>query len=123
MSSQEPQDVDPNTLRFGKHIRSLRKARGLTQEALAKRSQLAADTIRRLEHGSFSPTLTTVRKLSGGLGIQLSTLFESMSAGDGRNVDLETLIGLLRAKPELPVGAILAMVLEMLRSDELASAD
>lgn len=66
---------------FGRHVRSLRRARGMTQEVLAERSGLSADTIRRLEHGSFSPSLDTLRKLVTGLDIMLSTLFESYELG------------------------------------------
>jgi transcriptional regulator with XRE-family HTH domain len=68
--------------RFGRHVRSCRRARGLTQEVLAERSNLSADTIRRLEHGSFSPSLDTLRKLCGGLQIELSTLFDSFELGE-----------------------------------------
>lgn len=66
---------------FGRHVRSLRRARGMTQEVLAERSGLSADTIRRLEHGSFSPSLETLRKLCVGLDLMLSTLFESFELG------------------------------------------
>ena len=66
---------------FGVHIRRLRKCRGLTQEQLAERSSLSADTIRRLEHGSFSPSLTTLIKLCKGLDLLLSTLFDSFELG------------------------------------------
>jgi transcriptional regulator with XRE-family HTH domain len=66
---------------FGRHVRSLRRARGMTQEVLADRSALSADTIRRLEHGSFSPSLDTLRKLCVGLNLMLSTLFESFELG------------------------------------------
>ncbi len=62
---------------FGRHVRSLRKARGLTQEQLAELSNLSADTIGRLEHGGFSPSLDTLRKLCAGFDLRLSTLFES----------------------------------------------
>ena len=68
-------------LAFGKHVRSLRRARGQTQEDLAHTSGLSADTIRRLEHGSFSPSLTTLVKLCKGLGLRLSTLFEAFELG------------------------------------------
>ncbi|MFV8752054.1 helix-turn-helix domain-containing protein [Nannocystaceae bacterium ST9] len=77
-------ETDPrlNTGRnFGHHVRSLRRARGMTQEVLADRSALSADTIRRLEHGSFSPSLDTLRKLCVGLDLMLSTLFESYELG------------------------------------------
>jgi transcriptional regulator with XRE-family HTH domain len=45
------------------------------------RSGLSADTIRRLERGSFSPSLETLRKLCKGLDLQLSTLFEAFELG------------------------------------------
>lgn len=64
--------------RFGEEVRRLRHARGLTQEALAERSDLSVDAIRRIEGGRFSPTLDTLRKLSTGLAVSLSTLFESV---------------------------------------------
>jgi transcriptional regulator with XRE-family HTH domain len=66
----------PSGRPFGRHVRSLRRARGMTQEVLAERCGLSADTIRRLEHGSFSPSLDTLRKLVAGLDISLTTLFE-----------------------------------------------
>lgn len=62
---------------FGRHVRSLRVERGLTQEQLAERSGLAADTIGRLEQGGFAPSLETLRKLCAGLDILLSELFEA----------------------------------------------
>lgn len=81
---------------FGRHVRSLRRARGMTQEVLAERSGLSADTIRRLEHGSFSPSLETLRKLCVGLNLMLSTLFESFELG-ARNESRE-LIDLLATR-------------------------
>jgi len=53
----------------------------MTQEVLAERSRLSADTIRRLEHGSFSPSLDTLKKLCTGLSLPLSRLFESFELG------------------------------------------
>jgi len=70
------------TTSFGRHVRSCRRARGLTQEELAEACDLSADTIRRLEQGSFSPSLDTLRKLCKGLKLRLSTLFESFELGE-----------------------------------------
>jgi transcriptional regulator with XRE-family HTH domain len=64
--------------KFGNHIRSLRQSRDLTQQELAERSNLSVDAIRRIERGAFSPSLETVRKLSGGLEISLRTLFQGL---------------------------------------------
>lgn len=82
---------------FGRHVRSLRRARGLTQDMLAARSGLSADTIRRLEHGTFSPSLDTLRKLCCGLDLLLSTLFESFELG-ARDQHRE-LLDLLASRP------------------------
>jgi len=80
---------------FGAHVRSLRRARGITQDVLAQRSGLSPDTIRRIEHGSFSASIDTLRKLCFGFGIAPSTLFESFELGhvDARRelLDLLTL--------------------------------
>lgn len=69
---------------FGEHIRELRKARALTQEALAERAGLSVDAIRRIERDAFSPSLETVRKLSVGLDLSLRTLFQGV---DGERRD------------------------------------
>ena len=60
----------------GAHFRELRCARGLTQEQLAERAELAADTIRRLEYNDFSPTLVTLEKLARGLRVPASGVLE-----------------------------------------------
>jgi transcriptional regulator with XRE-family HTH domain len=60
---------------FGRFVRRLRKGRGHTQEQLAEFADLAVDTIRRLESGSFSPSLDTLTKLVAGLRIDFSSLF------------------------------------------------
>lgn len=70
--------------RFGEHIRDLRKARTLTQEALAERASLSVDAVRRIERGAFSPSLETVRKLAVGLDLSLLTLFQGL---DGERRD------------------------------------
>ena len=85
-----------NRKTFGKHIKSLRRARGMTQEDLAERSGLSADTIRRLEQGAFSPSLGTLAKLCTGLVLTLTTLFEAFDLGD-RN-DRQELVDLLATR-------------------------
>ena len=82
MAATTRRTPSPDDRLFGRHVRSCRRARGLTQEALADRSTLSADTIRRLEHGSFSPSLDTLRKLCTGLSLQLSTLFLAIELGE-----------------------------------------
>ncbi len=81
---------------FGKHVRGLRRARGMTQEVLARRSGLSADTVRRVEHGSFSASIDTLRKLCSGLGVSPATIFESFELG--RNDPRRELIDLLSSR-------------------------
>ncbi|HLT40565.1 MAG TPA: helix-turn-helix transcriptional regulator [Enhygromyxa sp.] len=94
-----------NKKQFGGHVKSLRRARGMTQEVLAERSGLSADTIRRLEHGAFSPSLETLRKLCKGFEMELSTLFEAFELG-ARNErsELEDLLA-TRTPRELTLAA------------------
>ncbi len=61
--------------RFGTYLRALRTERKLTQEALAEKSDLSVDGIRRIERGAFSPSLDTIERLSRGLDVSLPTLF------------------------------------------------
>jgi transcriptional regulator with XRE-family HTH domain len=82
----------------------------MTQEVLADRCGLSADTIRRLEHGSFSPSLDTLRKLCGGLEISVTTLFEGYELGE-RN-EARELIDLLAAKSP----AMVRLALRVLRA-------
>lgn len=67
--------------RFGAHVRSLREVRHLTQEALAERSELSVDAIRRIERGGFSPSLNTLSALASGLDVSLGTLFTTFERG------------------------------------------
>lgn len=78
--------TDPRPLEkaFGCHVRSLRRARGYTQDELAKRSRVSPDTIRRVEAGTFSASLATIGKIAGGLRLDLATMFDSFELlGDG----------------------------------------
>jgi transcriptional regulator with XRE-family HTH domain len=51
---------------------------------LAERCGLSSDTIRRFEHGQFSPSHRTLRKLCKGLELSVSQLFQGFElVGDG----------------------------------------
>jgi transcriptional regulator with XRE-family HTH domain len=60
---------------FGEFIKRLRTDRGLNREQLSERSDVAVDTIRRIERGAGLPNLRTMRKLALGLGMRLSEIF------------------------------------------------
>ena len=73
-------------LQFGSHLKQLRLQRKLTQEALAERAGLAVDSIRRIERGAFSPSLDTLGKLTEGLELSLSTLFDGAESAHSNRV-------------------------------------
>ena len=80
--SKKHEIPDSTTYRFGKLLKSMREARGLTQETLAERSTLSSDTIRRAEWGNFSPSLRTIAKFAHGLSISLSSLFQALDLNE-----------------------------------------
>jgi transcriptional regulator with XRE-family HTH domain len=88
----------------------LRRARGQTQEQLAERSGLSADSIRRLEHGTFSPSLTTILKLCSGLSLRVSTLFEAFELGDMDGLEVRALADLVRSRSQCEVTIIGAVI-------------
>jgi transcriptional regulator with XRE-family HTH domain len=104
---------------FGAHVKRLREVRRLTQEELAERSGLAADTIRRLEHQDFSPSLRTLRKVSKGLGLSVAGMFNSFEL-EGIPEEIARINGLLigRSAAELKlVERVLATLFEELDRD------
>ncbi len=86
-------DLDPLTVLFGEgreepvtwslstNLVRLRKDKGLTQVDLADRAGVAQPTISRLESGDDSATLSALKLIANGLGVQISDLFsEPISA-------------------------------------------
>lgn len=60
---------------LGQRLKRLREERGLTQQALARISAVAADMISRLENGHYqSPGLRTLLRLADGLGVAIGEL-------------------------------------------------
>jgi len=59
---------------LGKRIRTLRKARALSQEVLAERAHIHPTFISQIERGVTAPTVTTLVKISSALGVQPSDL-------------------------------------------------
>lgn len=69
------------------------------------------DTIRRLEHADFAPSLVTLCKVGRGFRLPLSTMFQALeSAGVEPDPDLAELVTLLKQHPEVPVRALIAFV-------------
>ena len=63
----------------GSHIRSLRKARKLSQEQLAERADLHYSMVGSVERGERNITLENLAKIAKGLGVPLRDLFPAES--------------------------------------------
>jgi transcriptional regulator with XRE-family HTH domain len=60
---------------IGERLARLRRARNITQEALAERAGVSADVVRKLEQQrKHSARLPTLHALASGLGVELTTL-------------------------------------------------
>ena len=52
-----------------------RKSAGLTQKQLSEKTGIAQADISKLENGNANPSLRTLRRLAGGLGMRLKVEF------------------------------------------------
>ncbi len=67
--SQKASTLTPLTMNFPERLATLRKTRGLTQNALADAVQLHVSQIRRYEAGTAQPTLEVIRRLATTLHV------------------------------------------------------
>lgn len=70
-------------LGFGKAVKSLRVARGLTQELLAEKANLHVNSISFVERGLMPPALDTICAIADALGVSVSELAKAMEAQAG----------------------------------------
>jgi transcriptional regulator with XRE-family HTH domain len=66
---------------FGKRIRELRQAKGMTQEDLADRCGLFRTYMSRIETGKANPTLTMIHALADSIGVPVQALFDAVTMG------------------------------------------
>jgi transcriptional regulator with XRE-family HTH domain len=62
---------------LGLRIKALRRDRGLLQKHLADKAGLTASMVSQIEAGRLTPTLPTLGKLAGALGISIPEVLES----------------------------------------------
>lgn len=66
---------------FGTNVRNQRKARALTQEALAERVDVTVETIGKIERGAAAPTFNTAEKIAHALEVDVISLFSTGKSG------------------------------------------
>ena len=95
---------------FGKRLRSLRRAKDLTQEQVAERAGLSLQSVGEIERGRGTPTLVNIERLSAALGEDLTTLFDLGDVKLSKEQAQQELLELLNRATEEQVRAILTMV-------------
>jgi transcriptional regulator with XRE-family HTH domain len=66
---------------LGDRIRALRVERALRQRQLAEKADLTPSMVSQIESGRLSPSLHTLGKLAGALGVTIGALFDGQPAG------------------------------------------
>jgi len=62
---------------LGVRLRGLRKERGLSQRELAELAGLSPNAISLIERDEISPSVATLQRLAGALGVKMSYFFET----------------------------------------------
>jgi transcriptional regulator with XRE-family HTH domain len=65
---------------FGEKLRSLRESAGLSQEGLARASNLSTSTISKMEQRAIDPSWTTVQALARALGVSCEAFQEDSAS-------------------------------------------
>jgi transcriptional regulator with XRE-family HTH domain len=68
--------MTPTPRELGMNIRRARKAKELSQYALAKEADVSREYIRKLEAGKSDPTVGMLQRLARALGVPLAELLE-----------------------------------------------
>jgi transcriptional regulator with XRE-family HTH domain len=64
---------------FGRRIRDLRKARGLSQEELAERAGLHRTYVGGIERGERNPSLNNIGQIARALGVSIHDFFDTQT--------------------------------------------
>ena len=67
--------------RLGKRIYGFRKQKGLTQGAVAEKARISPEFMSGIERGAKLPSLPTLERIAGVLGVGLKDLFNFDQAG------------------------------------------
>jgi len=66
---------------LGERIRALRHERELQQRQLAEKAELTPSMVSQIESGRLTPSLHTLGKIAGALGVTIAALFDGQRQG------------------------------------------
>lgn len=61
---------------FGKHLRNIRKEKGLSMEAVAYKAEIEYRQLGRIERGEVNTTLISLLRIAAALEVDLNSFFE-----------------------------------------------
>jgi transcriptional regulator with XRE-family HTH domain len=61
---------------MGMTLKKLRTAKGLSQDALARRAKITREYVNKLEAGHYDPTVGVLQRLAKALGVPVTALLE-----------------------------------------------
>jgi transcriptional regulator with XRE-family HTH domain len=70
--------VEADGRRFGDNIRSLRRRRGLSRAALARKADVGRDSLLGIESGKRAPRLDTLLAVADGLEVDPAVLLKGL---------------------------------------------
>ena len=70
------------SLDVGARVHELRKERNLSLRALAEMCNVSPNTVSLIERGLSSPSIDTLQRLAGGLGVSIAALLETGEPAD-----------------------------------------
>jgi len=102
--------MDNLTRQIGQRIRAARKARGMTQGELGKKTKLDQAYISRLENGTAEGSPAQILAIARAIGLSVAELYDETDAAGRRTDDLsDAAIELARAWQGLPAEQRAAM--------------
>lgn len=78
-----PAPSDDDAVQIGQRLRALRNERNLTILELAAKAGLSAGIISQIERGNSNPSISTLQKLRGALGVNLWAFLEREATSEG----------------------------------------
>jgi transcriptional regulator with XRE-family HTH domain len=99
-----------DNISLGRRIRSLRKAKGWTQEELGKQADTSYKFLGEIERGVQNPSFTVLVKVARALEVKLPELFRFESEGLNRKGIESSLIGIIKTLPDDEIGRVLTML-------------
>ena len=72
------ENINPILITLGKRIRALRKEQGLSQEKFSQMAEIDRSYLISIEHGERKVSIDILARISNGLGMTLSELFEGI---------------------------------------------